>query len=82
MRSRRFLCPRAYTRLCLQEVVLYGVCEAYKESANCVRPNQLHIYLGASDEACLLQRMEAQYAMQRQVSNDLPLLALCVCMMC
>ena len=32
-----------------------------------------------SDETCLLQRMEAQYAMQRQVRYDLPLLALCVC---
>ena len=66
----------------MQEVVLYGVCEAYKESANCVRPNQLallHICAFESDEACLLQRMEAQYAMQRQVRYDLPLLALCVC---
>ena len=33
--------PSLYPRLCTQEVVLYGVCEAYKESANCVRPNQL-----------------------------------------
>ena len=56
------------------------MCEAYKESANCVRPNQLvHHLSNLSDETCLLQRMEAQYAMQRQVRYDLPLLALCVC---
>ena len=78
--SRHALCSRADTHLCAQEVVLYGVCEAYKESANCVRPNHLallHICAFESDETCLLQRMEAQYAMQRQVRYDLPLLALC-----
>ena len=32
---------RLPTRVCAQEVVLYGVCEAYKESANCVRPSPL-----------------------------------------
>ena len=80
LKSRHALCSRAYPRLCtgggaVRSVrSLQRVSQLRKTKPTCTSAFE-------SDETCLLQRMEAQYAMQRQVGlrRDLPLLALCVC---
>ena len=79
LKSRRSLCSRAYPRV-------YAGGGAVRSVRSLQRVSQLRkakpictSNAFESDEICLLQRMEAQYAMQRQVRYDLSLLALCVC---